>query len=386
MKRAIIVVIDSCGVGSLPDAAEYGETHCNTLQNVITHTGVALPNLNSLGLGYIIDTPFTPRIPKPAGNYGKMNEASKGKDTTTGHWEMAGLLVDKAFPVFPDGFPPEVVEKFEQAICTKTLGNYPASGTEIIKQLGAEHLRTGYPIIYTSEDSVFQIAAHEGIISNEQLYEMCRKARAILVGENAVGRVIARPFEGVEGAFKRTPRRHDFSIDPNGRTILDSAQAAGQKVVGIGKISDIFNKKGITQSYGTSGNTEGIAKTIEQAKERFEGILFTNLVDFDMLYGHRNDVDGYANALKEFDDSLPELMESMGEDDLLFITADHGCDPTTPSTDHTREYVPIFCYGKTLEGGVNLGIRATYSDMGSTIAEYLGIEAPRYGESFLDKL
>ncbi len=387
MKRAIIIVLDSCGVGSLPDAAEYGETHCNTLKNTIEFEKISLPNLNALGLGHICETQYTPKVANPTGCFGKMNEASKGKDTTTGHWEMAGLRLDKPFPVYPNGFPPEVVEQFEAAIGRKTLGNYPASGTEIIKVLGEEHLRTGYPIIYTSDDSVFQIATNEGIISDEELYEMCRKARKVLVGEHAVGRVIARPFEGTNASdFKRTPRRHDFSVDPFGKTILDTAAEAGLKVSGVGKIFDIFNGKGVTETVSTSGNTMGIEKTIELVKTRFDGILFTNLVDFDMLYGHRNDTHGYAKALQEFDAALPEIMASMDDGDVLFMTADHGCDPTTVGTDHTREYVPIIVYGKTRKADVDLGIRETFSDLGATIAEYLGTESPAYGRSFLDKI
>ena len=389
MKRAIIVVLDSCGVGSLPDAAQYGETGCNTLKNVIEHEKVQLPNLNSLGLGHICGTSYTPKLDKPnrpIGCFGKMREASKGKDTTTGHWEMVGLRLDKPFPLYPHGFPKEVVEEFEAAIGRKTLGNYAASGTVIIQDLGEEHVRTGFPIIYTSDDSVFQIAAHEGIISDEQLYDMCRKARKLLSGEHSVGRVIARPFEGTPGNFVRTPRRHDFSVDPFGKTVLDSAVEAGLKVSGVGKIFDIFNGKGISESVSTTGNTQGIEKTIELIKTKFGGILFTNLVDFDMLYGHRNDAPGYARGLQEFDAALPMIMSVMDDDDLLFITADHGCDPTTPGTDHTREYVPCFVYGKTIKAGVELGIRDTFSDVGATIAEYLRIESPKYGVSFLSQI
>jgi len=383
VRRAIIIVLDSCGVGSLPDAAEYGEVDCNTLKNIIETEKIELPNLNSLGLGYICETGFTPKVSNLIGCFGKMAEASKGKDTTTGHWEMMGLRLQSPFPVYPNGFPKEVVDKFEKAIGRKTLGNYPASGTEIIKVLGEEHLKTGFPIIYTSDDSVFQIAAHEGIISNEELYEMCRKARVILTGEHAVGRVIARPFEGVVGDFRRTPRRHDFSIDPFGKTILDLAVDAGMTVYGVGKIYDIFNGKGVSVTKSTAGNAEGIEKTIEIVKTRFEGILFTNLVDFDMLYGHRNDTGGYAGALVEFDAALPKIMESMSDEDLLFITADHGCDPTTPGTDHTREYVPILMFGKACEAGMDLGVRETFSDLGATVADYLGLKTPLFGKTFL---
>ncbi|MEI6603233.1 MAG: phosphopentomutase [Clostridia bacterium] len=387
MKRAIIIVLDSCGVGSLPDAAEYGETHCNTLKNTIESEKITLPHLNALGLGHICETQFTPKVAKPTGCFGKMNEASKGKDTTTGHWEMAGLRLDKPFPLYPHGFPPDVVAQFEAAIGRKTLGNYPASGTEIIKVLGEEHLRTGYPIIYTSDDSVFQIATNEAIVSDEELYDMCRKARQVLVGEHAVGRVIARPFEGTNASdFRRTPRRHDFSVDPFGKTILDLAVDAGLKVSGVGKIYDIFNGKGVTETVSTAGNTMGIEKTIALVKTRFDGILFTNLVDFDMLYGHRNDTLGYATALQEFDVALPEIMASMDDDDVLFLTADHGCDPTTVGTDHTREYVPIIVYGKKCKAGVDLGIRETFSDLGATVADYLGTERPAHGRSFLNQI
>lgn len=383
MKRAIIVVMDSVGMGELPDADRYGDQGSNTLGNIAAAIdGFRLPNLEKLGLGCIDGIKGFERSESPVGSYGRMSEKSAGKDTTTGHWEMAGIVLDKPFPVFPDGFPKEVIRRFETAIGTKTLGNYAASGTEIIKQLGKRHMATEYPIVYTSADSVFQIAAHEDIIPVDKLYDMCRTAREILQGEYAVGRVIARPFTGTEGSFTRTDRRHDFSLKPVKDTVLDGISGKGLKVKAVGKIEDIFSGSGITDSVHIHGNMDGVDKTLDYIDEDFEGLIFTNLVDFDMVYGHRNDVGGYAKALTELDDRIPEIMEAMKDDDMLIITADHGCDPTTPSTDHSREYVPLLIYGKKTRRGVNLGTRASFTDIAQTLSEMFSIGKNYGGTSF----
>lgn len=387
MKRAVIIVMDSAGIGELPDAAKYGDIGSNTIGNIAAQMeGFQLPNMEKMGLGNIATIKGVPAQQNPIACYGKMDEKSPGKDTTTGHWEIAGLILDKAFPTYPDGFPEDVIEAFEKAVGKKTLGNVVASGTEIIDRLGEEHMKTGYPIVYTSADSVFQIAAHESIIPIDELYAMCQKARDILTGEHAVGRVIARPFEGEVGNFKRTANRRDFSLDPTGKTVLDFAVEKGLQVKAVGKIEDIFSKKGITDAVHTKNNMDGVDRTLEYMKEDFGGILFTNLVDFDMLYGHRNNVEGYGKALMDFDARIPEILKELKEDDLLVITADHGCDPTTLSTDHSREYVPILVYGKKLQQGVNLGVRSTFADLASTIADYLGLDAALKGESFLKLL
>lgn len=387
MKRAIIIVLDSVGMGELPDAEKYGDKGSNTLGNIAASIeGFSLPNLEALGLGNIDNIVGINNVKKPKGCYGRMAEKSAGKDTTTGHWEITGIILNNPFPVYPDGFPKEIIDAFEKLANTKVIGNIVASGTEIIKMLGDQHVKTGYPIIYTSADSVFQIAAHEDVISIEKLYDMCEKAREILGGEHAVGRVIARPFIGSSGDYKRTDRRRDFSLEPIGKTILDYAKDKGLYVKGVGKIEDIFNKRGITHAVHTHNNEDGVDKTLEYLEESFEGILFTNLVDFDMLYGHRNDVKAYANALVEFDKRLPEILNALKDDDILFITADHGCDPTTESTDHSREYVPLLVYGKNLKGNVNLGTRSTFCDIAATIAHYLDITAELPGKSFIDEI
>ena len=373
MKRVIIIVLDSAGIGELPDAAEYGDEGSNTLGNIAAAVpGFSLPNLEKLGLGNIDGIVGFKAAEEPLGCFGKMAERSVGKDTTTGHWELAGITLRKPFPVYPEGFPGDLVERFEKAIGTKTLGNYPASGTVIIKELGQQHVKTGYPIIYTSADSVFQIAAHEDVIPVQRLYEICRTAREILTGEHAVGRVIARPFTGSDGNYTRTANRRDFSLEPPEKTLLDHVKEAGLEVKAVGKIDDIFAGRGITQSIHVKDNMEGVDKTIGFIKERFSGLIFANLVDFDMYYGHRNDPDGYARALEEFDGRVPEIIDAMARQDILFITADHGCDPTTVSTDHSREYVPLLVYGKEIRIGVNLGTRKTFSDLAQTTAEYLG--------------
>ena len=384
MKRVILIVMDSVGIGELPDAEKYGDKGSNTLGNIAAAIkGFRLTNLEKLGLGYIEGMKLFAGKDLPNGSYGRMAEKSAGKDTTTGHWELAGIILDKPFPVYPDGFPTEVMNKFEKAIGTKAIGNYAASGTEIIKVLGQHHVMTGYPIVYTSADSVFQIAAHEEVIPIERLYGICRIAREILQGEHGVGRVIARPFTGTEGAFVRTDRRHDFSLEPVKATILDSLKEKGLQVKGVGKIKDIFNGRGITDSVHIHGNMDGVAKTMDFMKEEFTGLIFTNLVDFDMLYGHRNNVQGYAAALKEFDSRIPEILNSLKDDDILIITADHGCDPTTESTDHSREYVPLLVYGKKLKSGINLGTRASFVDIAQTIAEIFGTGTDYNGKSLL---
>lgn len=384
INRLILIVMDSVGIGELPDAHKYGDEGSNTLGNISKAIGgLRLQNLERMGIGNIDGSVEYEKVDKTIGAYGKLVEKSSGKDTTTGHWEIAGLITKTAFPTYPHGFPKEIMDEFEKRIGTKTLANYPASGTEIIKQLGEEHMRTGYPIVYTSADSVFQIAANEKIIPLDKLYEMCRIAREILTGQYAVARVIARPFVGDNAEnFTRTPHRKDFSLEPHGDTFLDIAKKTGLRVMSVGKIEDIFAGRGVTDAVHIVDNMDGVDKTIEYMKSNDSGIIFTNLVDFDMKFGHRNDVDGYANALVEFDNRIPEIMENMNDTDILMITADHGCDPTTPSTDHSREYIPLFVYGKQVKENVNLGIRNGFSDIGQTICDILGLEKLKNGESF----
>ena len=370
MKRVIIVILDSVGMGELPDAAEYGDIGSNTLGNIAAAIeGFTLPNLERLGLGCIDGIHGYTAAKKPIGCFGRMAERSPGKDTTTGHWELAGITLENPFPTYPNGFPEEVVKRFEAAIGTKTLGNYAVSGTEIIKQLGQKHVKTGYPIIYTSADSVFQIAAHEGIIPIEKLYAVCIKARNILTGEHAVGRVIARPFIGTEGEFVRTDRRRDFSLKPIKKTVLDFIKGKGYEVKAVGKIEDIFAGQGITEAVHIHDNMDGIDKTLTYMKQKFDGLIFTNLVEFDMNFGHRNNTYGYAQALLQFDNRLPELISALDENDILVLSADHGCDPTSASTDHSREYVPLLVYGRNIKQGVNLGTRKTFADLAQTLSE-----------------
>ncbi len=387
MKRAIIIVLDSVGIGELPDAADFGDVGSNTLVNIKkARPQTELKNMAALGLGNIQgeDIHLLGKVDAPKGAFGKMGERSIGKDTTTGHWEIAGVVTEKPFPTFTDtGFPKELMDAFEQAIGRKTLGNYAASGTVIIQDLGDEHVKTGSPIVYTSADSVFQIAAHEDVIPVPELYKLCETARKLLTGDYGVARVIARPFIGEHGNYTRTKNRKDFSLEPTGTTILDLAKAKGMNVTAIGKIEDIFEHRGMTRTDHTTNNNDGIEKTILYTKEEFEGILFTNLVDTDMIYGHRNDVEGYAGALEYFDGKLPEIMANMKDEDILFITADHGCDPTTPSTDHSREYVPLLVWGKNVKEGVDLGVRKSFTDLGKTISDYLGLDAEFEGDSFL---
>lgn len=384
MKRVIIVVLDSVGIGEMPDADRYGDVGSNTIGNISAAVeGFRLPNLQRLGLGNIDGIKGISRADNPEGSFGRMAEASFANDTTTGHWEIAGIISDKPFPTYPNGFPDEIVKAFEKQIDRGILGNCTASGTEIIKQLGEQHMKTGDPIVYTSADSVLQIAAHEDIIPIEQLYDMCRIARRIMKGKHAVARVIARPFEGKPGHFVRTDRRHDFSLNPPSMTVLDYTLKNGYKVKAVGKIEDIFNGKGISEAVHIHNNMDGVDKTLDYMRIESDGIIFTNLVDFDMLYGHRNDTVGYAKALMDFDARIPEILTDLKQEDVLIITADHGCDPTTESTNHSREYVPLIVYGSNIKPGVNLGTRSTFADIGSSIAEYLGIKAEIAGKSFI---
>jgi phosphopentomutase len=387
VNRVVLLVLDSVGIGELPDAKMYGDEGSNTLGNISEKLGgLKLPNLQKLGLGNIEGIKGIKEYESPLGCYGKSLEASLGKDTTTGHWEIAGIILEKAFPTYPHGFPEDIIREFEKRIGTKTLANKPASGTAIIEELGDEHVKTGYPIVYTSADSVFQIAAHEEVIPLERLYEMCQIARDILSGEHAVGRVIARPFLGTSGSYKRTSNRKDFSLKPIKKTILNYLSENGLEVRAVGKIEDIYSGYGITQAVHTKSNKEGIDKTLDYIGEEFRGLIFTNLVDFDMVYGHRNNYQGYGKALEDFDIRLPEIIEALKDEDVLIITADHGCDPTTESTDHSREYIPIIIYGKAIKSGINIGTRKTYSDIGKTIGELLGIDAHISGESFARQL
>lgn len=373
LKRVALVVLDSVGVGELPDADKYGDTGSNTLGNIARFVGgLRLPNLASMGLGNIINIDGVPPAEKPVASFGRMAELSPGKDTTTGHWEMSGLILKDPFPVYPDGFPPELLRAYEDRIGRKVLGNKVASGTVIIEELGERHMLTGFPIVYTSADSVFQVAAHEEILPLEELYRICRIARELLTDQHAVGRVIARPFTGRPGSFARSTNRHDFSLKPPGQTVLNQLQDNGIPVIAVGKIRDIFDGEGITEFVSTRGNTEGLDQTIKMLNLVTGGLIFANLVDFDMLYGHRNNPQGYAEALEEVDLRLPELLKLMRDDDVLIITADHGCDPTTKSTDHSREYVPLLIYGKQLRSGINLGVRETFADVAATIADSFG--------------
>lgn len=385
--KVVLIVLDSVGIGELPDANLYGDSGSNTLKNIsIEVGGLNLPNLEKLGLGKIEKLNGVSSEVTPLASYGKMAERSAGKDTTTGHWEIAGLYLAEPFATFPQGFPPEITEPFKKIAKSDFLGNYPFSGTEIIKKYGDEHVRTKKPIIYTSADSVFQIAAHEEVIPLERLYEICKETRKLL-DKFRVGRVIARPFVGESGNYKRTSNRKDFSISPYEKTILDYLKEGGIEVIGIGKIADIFNYQGISSSYHTDNNEDGIEKTIKIMKQTEKGLIFTNLIDFDMLYGHRNDTLGYAKALEEFDKKIPLIIDSLKEDDLLIITADHGCDPTLKnSTDHTREYVPLIAYRKKEKKGTNLGIRSTFSDVAQTIAEFFNIKGLKNGKSFLSEV
>lgn len=383
----ILIVLDSVGAGEAPDADKFGDLGANTLGHICEKTNVNLKNMEKLGLGNILSLKSVSKNSTPIGAYGKMKEVSIGKDTTTGHFEISGLWINKPMPTFPNGFPKSIIKPFEDAIGTQIIGNKVASGTQIINELGDEHVKTGYPIIYTSADSVFQIAAHEDIIPPDKLYDMCKTARKMLTGDAAVGRVIARPFIGTKnGNYTRTERRRDFSIKPFNPTILDKMKESGHEVFAIGKIEDIFAGCGITGKYHSTNNKAGIDATIKSLSDVKEGLIFTNLVDFDMLYGHRNDVVGYANALKEFDTKLPNIISALNKEDLLIITADHGNDPTTKGTDHTREYVPLLVYSPSMKCGVNLGVRDTFCDISETIADIFKIKGTGHGTSFLKEL
>lgn len=382
MSKFTVIVLDSVGVGELPDAAEFGDTGTNTLKHVDEFRGgLNIPNLKRLGMFHIRGTGLSAEE-RPVGCFGKAAELGKAKDTTNGHFEIAGLTVKTPFKVFGESFPPRIIDELERRIGTKVIGNYPASGTEIIKVLGDEHVKTGYPIVYLSADSLMQIAMHESVIPLKRQYEICRLARALLTGDDTVSRVICRPFTGGSGNYYRTENRKDFSVDPPGETVLDLLSEKGKDVIGIGKIEDIFNRRGLTEINHTKNNREGIQATLDYLKTGFDGLLFVNLVDFDMLYGHRNNPEGYAEALEYFDSFVPNMMELMEDEDILLITADHGCDPTTPGTDHTREYIPIVVWGRQLKAGTDIGIRSSFADIAATIAEYFGYQFPA-GTSFL---
>ena len=387
LKRVFLIVLDSFGVGEAPDAAAFGDEGANTLRSVSSSKKFNLKNLKKLGLFNIDGVDYLKNEPSPAGAYGRIAEISSGKDTTTGHWEIGGIISESPMPTFPGGFSDEVIREFERQTGRGTLCNKPYSGTQVIKDYGEEHLKTGKLIVYTSADSVFQIAANESIVPVEKLYEYCRIARKILTGKYAVGRVIARPFIGTSPEnFERTSKRHDFSIEPPCDTMLDCVSKAGLDALSVGKIYDIFAGKGITDYVYTSGNTDGMEKTLEMLKQNFDGLCFINLVDFDMLYGHRRDIDGYAAALTEFDGWLDTALPLLREDDMLIITADHGCDPAfTETTDHTREYIPVLLYGKKIRP-VNLGTQRGFCNIGKTVCDYLGIGNDLAGKSFLDRI
>ena len=372
MAKFVIVVMDSVGIGALPDAAKFGDEGSNTLGHIIERSkGINLDNLAALGMCRLVDG-----LPQKdvIGSYGRAMEVFPGKDTTGGHFEIAGLVLKKPFPTFPHGFPKDFMERFEQAVGRGTIGNYAASGTEIIKELGKRHVDTGALIVYTSADSVFQIAAHEDVVPLSEQYDICKKAREMLTGDLAVGRVIARPFTGEEGNYVRTKNRRDFSFEPPGETILSALKSAGYEVAGVGKIEDIFANVGLTKSSHTTDNDSGITATIEFMKQDFDGLVFTNLVDFDMLYGHRNNVEGYRQALEALDKRVPELLEALMPEDIIVFTADHGCDPRTHSTDHSREYIPILVYGAGVRAGINIGTRSSFADIAATAAEFFNVE------------
>jgi phosphopentomutase len=386
-SRVIWIVLDSVGIGELPDAADYGDVGRTTLGHIAESRALRIPQLVKLGLANIEPLSHLPPAPSPIGAFGKGKTHSPGKDTTTGHWEMAGIWLDQAFPVYKHGFPADLIAEFEQRIGRGTIGNKPASGTEIIKELGEEHVRTGKPIVYTSGDSVFQIATHEDVIPIQELYRMCEIARKLLDGPNKVGRVIARPFTGTPGHFVRTPRRHDYAVEPPKPMLMDVLVEQKVPIFGIGKIHDIYNGRGLENYVTTTSNADGMQKLTAAVRERASGLIFCNLVDFDMLFGHRKDVEGFAKSLEEFDMLLATFLPQLRPSDLLMITADHGCDPDPrwETTDHSREYVPILAYSQGRGAGVNLGVRETLSDMGQTLAEDFGTKIP-HGESFLKKL
>ena len=383
-KRVFLIVLDSVGIGELPDAENWGDKGSNTLKAIRYHEKFNCPNLQKMGLFNIEGVGGG--VDNPTASFARMAESSLGKDTTIGHWEIAGVISPSPLPVYPNGFPEEVISEFERLTGRKTICNKPYSGTEVIKDYGEEHIKTGALIVYTSADSVFQIAAHEDHVPIEELYRYCEIAREMLKGKHGVGRVIARPFAG-DYPFVRTPRRHDYSLLPPANTMLDNLKSAGKEVISVGKIYDIFAGKSVSENNRTTSNHHGMEVTIDLQKKDFEGLCFVNLVDFDMKYGHRNDVAGYANAMTEFDGQLATFLDNMREDDLLIITADHGCDPSTPSTDHSREYVPMLVYGSNVKGGVDLGTRDSFADISATVLEYLGVDQKdTKGKSFLKEV
>jgi phosphopentomutase len=385
-NRAIILLLDGVGVGELPDAADYGDVGSNTLGNLASACGgLELPNLERLGLGNLTAIEGVPPTREAEGCYGRMTEASRGKDSTSGHWEIAGVILKDPFPVYPEGFPRDLIEKFEQRTGKRVIGNRPASGTAIIEELGEEHLKEGSLIVYTSADSVFQIAAHEEVASPEELYRYCEIARSILTGEHGVARVIARPFRGKPGSFTRTDRRRDFSLPPPEETLLDILKERGLPVVAVGKVDDLFARRGLTKSYHSVHNMECVDYTLKAMRETETGLIFANFVEFDMIWGHRNDAKGFGQGLEEFDRKLPGLIGELREGDVVFITADHGNDPTTPSTDHSREYVPLIVTGPEVVGSLDLGTRQSFADLGATAAQIFGARL-RNGTSFLEEL
>lgn len=382
MRRVFLIVLDSVGIGEMPDADKFGDAGSNTIAAAASSEYFSMPNMQKLGFFNIDGVNCREGVKEPHGAVARMTERSQGKDTTIGHWEIAGVVSENPLPTFPEGFPDELLDEFTKETGRGVLCNLPYSGTEVIKDFGREHMESGKLIVYTSADSVFQIAAHELVVPVEELYHYCEIARRLCKGKYGVGRVIARPFEG-EWPYKRTSRRHDYSLEPPKETMLDYIKAAGKDVLAVGKINDIFAGRGITDMVRTVDNADGIEKTLEYAKKEFDGLCFTNLVDYDMLYGHRNDVEGYAKALTYFDNRLPEILAALKDEDILMITADHGCDPSTPSTDHSREYTPLVIAGKPVKAGANLGTRRTFADIAATILEYLRVDGKTAGTSFL---
>ena len=385
MKRVFLIVLDSVGIGEMPDADEYGDAGSNTIAAAASSPSFSMPNMQKLGFFNIDGVDCREGSAAPAGAFARLTERSKGKDTTIGHWEIAGLVSEQPLPTFPDGFPKELLDEFEKETGRKVLCNKPYSGTEVIKDFGEEHRKTGALIVYTSADSVFQIAAHEEIVPIEELYRYCEIARRLCTGKFGVGRVIARPFEG-EYPFSRTSRRHDYSLEPPKSTMLNYISGAGKEVLAVGKINDIFAGSGVTDMVRTVSNADGIDKTLSWMERYFNGICFTNLVDYDMLYGHRNDVEGYAKALTSFDERLPQILAALKEEDILMITADHGCDPSTPSTDHSREYTPLVIAGAPVKAGINLGTRASFADIAASVLEYLEVPGETAGKSFMNEV
>lgn len=386
INRVFLIVLDSYGIGNAPDAADFGDEGANTLGTIRKSPEYNTPNMEKLGLFCIDGVEPIEKQPPVTGSYGRLTEASKGKDTTIGHWEIAGIISEKPLPTYPDGFPQEVLDALEKATGRGILCNKPYSGTEVIADYGEEHMKTGKLIVYTSADSVLQIAAHEDVVPLEELYDICHKARKIMTGEHGAGRIIARPFIGQPGNFSRTPHRHDYSLEPPAQTMMDVLAAQGMDTLGVGKIFDIFAGKNIQKTVSIENNVDGMNKTLEFQKEDFHGLCFVNLVDFDMVYGHRNNIDGYAKAATVFDEQLGTFMERMREDDVLIITADHGCDPGYPGTDHSRECIPVMLYGASVKAGVNLGTGDTFANIGATVLDMLGVKGDIKGESFFERI